>query len=101
MSEPITTAQARERGLLAGRRARCTCGYTCNSDASDSGYTELPFLEYWGPGSKKATEQCKCGYYRAAHTPEAFRGRGIACKTFECREPDEFDSFYCGCRGWD
>lgn len=101
MTDYITTAQAKERGLLAGRKARCSCGCTLNSDASDSGWKELPFLEYWGPGSQKAAEQCTCGYYRAAHTPTAFRGQGIPCKEFRVREPDEHDHFYCGCRGWD
>lgn len=96
----ITTAMAREQGLLVGRTARCSCGRTCPSDGSAPGFKDVPFFQYWGPGSEKATEQCRCGFNRVAHSPEAFRGRGIDCKTFEVREPDQFDSFYCGCRGW-
>ncbi len=82
----VGAKEARERGLLAGRQARCSCGQTCASDGAAPGFIDVPFFEYWGPGSMKAEEQCVCGYYRAAH------GK---------REPDQFDSFYCGCRGWD
>lgn len=102
MSEalPIRTyvgaKEARERGLLAGRMAKCSCGALCPSDGAPRGYTEAPFFQYWGPGSEKAEEQCVCGYYRVAHGKPH-----IPCTEFRQRQPDEFDSFYCGCRGWD
>lgn len=88
--------EARERGLLTGREARCSCGRTCPSDGTVPGFTDVPFLQYWGPGSEKAEEQCVCGYYRVAHGKPH-----IKCTEFRQREPDRFDSFYCGCRGWD
>lgn len=110
MSEALTrrtyigSKEARERGLLAGRQARCDCGRTCPSDGTAPGYTEIPFFQYWGPGSEKAEEQCGnpgCGKYRVAHGPDAPHGGRYACAEFRQREPDQFDSFYCGHAGWE
>lgn len=97
----IGVNEARSRGLLAGRSARCECGRTCPSDGAPRGHTEPPFLQYWGAGSEKAEEQCVCGKYRVAHGPDAPHQGQYACAEFRQRQPDEFDSFYCGCRGWD
>ena len=71
----------------------------------------LAFFEYRGPGSRYATALCKCGFSTTAHDPEAMarnvpnnrltvieRGK---CEGFQARGPHEFDSYYCGCRGWD
>lgn len=108
MSEALTkrayigAREAKERGLLAGRQARCDCGRTCPSDGTAPGYTEIPFFQYWGPGSEKAERQCaSCGKYEVAHGPAAPHGGRYACAEWRQRQPDEFDSFYCGCRGWD
>ena len=53
---------------LTGRKARCSCGKIANSDASDVGWTYLPFFEYRGPGSADAARVCKtCRYHDVAH----------------------------------
>lgn len=93
---PLTTAEAKALGLLSGRQARCSCGATCPSDGTAPGYKDIPFFTYRGPGSKEARESCVCGYYREAHGKP-----NIRCDDFRPRGPAEFDSFYCGCRGWD
>lgn len=92
-SEPIPVPN------MAGRTARCSCGKT---KPSDSWHT-LPFFEFRGDGSPSATESCKhCGYFRVAHTPEAMaRNNGLKCVNFESHGAWGFDSYYCGCRGWD
>lgn len=84
---------------LEGRKAKCSCGRTVDSS------TSLPFFEFKGEGSRFATGICKCGYHECAHHYSESR----VCKDpVECphggftpRGPAEFDSFYCGCRGWD
>lgn len=78
---------------LTGRMARCSCGATKPSSPS-----ALAFFTYRGPCSLESTETCKCGLYRSAHSPEKPH---VKCKEFIARGPNEFDSFYCGCRGWD
>jgi hypothetical protein len=89
---------------LTGRMARCSCGKTVPSDASEY---RLAFFEYRGPGSRQAVDSCKnCGYSKVAHTQEptrtqqnvVFNGK---CSGFEPRGAMEFDTYYCGCRGWD
>lgn len=47
---------------LTGRIAKCHCGATRQSG-------DLPFFEYHGPGSREASERCKCGYFEQAHWP--------------------------------
>lgn len=87
---------------LEGREARCPhCMKTVPSDP------ELFLFEYRGEGSKFATESCgNCGYNLIAHTQEPDSGRGNVVKDGRCsgfvpRGPHEFDTHYCGCRGWD
>jgi len=82
------------------RQARCECGRVNPSSEALPGYKSLPFFEYRGPGSLHATAICKCGYYASAHAEQPGRKR-FACDAFESRGAHEFDSFYCGCRGWD
>jgi hypothetical protein len=78
------------------RMARCSCGKT--EPSSDK--AQLAFFEFRGVGSKEATETCRhCGYHAVAHQPE--HPRRVACLDFEPRGPQEFDLFYCGCRGWE
>jgi hypothetical protein len=78
---------------LEGREAICSCGHRQPSAKFES----LAFFEFRGEGSKKAKIMCKhCGYYDTAHSrPD------MECKTFEPKGAFEFDSFYCGCRGWE
>jgi len=90
---------------LVGRLAKCGCRRTEPSS------TDLAFFEYRGLGSERATIQCKCGYFECAHDP-AYMARNVPsnrrtvveqglCTGFVARGPFEFDSYYCGCRGWD
>lgn len=91
---------------LAGRMARCYCGQECSSDVA---IRERAFFEYRGEGSRFAKDGCKhCGYALVAHGPDApvwKTGKTAVetkgCPGFEERGPHEFDTFYCGCRGWD
>jgi hypothetical protein len=91
---------------LTGRTAKCSCGNTMPSDSK-----HLAFFEYCGPGSREATETCKCGFFFSAHTAEGM-ARNVAsnrktvieqgkCTGFVARGPLEFDRYYCGCRGFD
>lgn len=90
-----------ENVLLTGREARCSCGHVRPSNVN------LPFFEYRGDGSKMATDSCKnCGYSEVAHTQEPTRTQQNVvlngkCPGFEPRGAWEYDSYYCGCRGWD
>ena len=83
---------------LVGRFAKCEM---CDKERA-SNY-DLSFFEYRGAGSKRALEICKtCGYYDIAHIP-SIRKKGACriCLGFEPHGAYEFDSYYCGCRGWD
>ena len=83
---------------ITGRTARCTCGKTQPSSR------DLAFFQYRGEGSRTAEHSCKnCGYDDTAHTDEV-RARHHAsnvCLTFERRGDFGFDSYFCGCSGWD
>lgn len=83
---------------IEGRRARCYCG-----EETESTNPLASFVQYRGPGSGWAVDHCRCGYARVAHLKwNPLTGRaGITDHEFEERGPSEFDSFYCGCRGWD
>ena len=76
-----------------GRLARCYCGKTMPSSPS------LAFFEFRGEGSMEATEHCKCGYHRIAHEPD--HARRVPCREFTPKGAQQFDMYYCGCRGWD
>jgi hypothetical protein len=90
-----------ETQSLVGRYAKCACGATRASTS------RLAFFEFRGEGSREAINSCKnCGYYEIAHTQESSRTqRNVVergqCPGFEMRGAWEYDSFYCGCRGWD
>lgn len=82
---------------MTERTARCTY---CSVEKPSS--KALPFFEFRGEGSREATEHCKCGYtlgcHDAAH-PHVLKQCTEPTPT--ARGPQEFDRFYCGCRGWD
>jgi hypothetical protein len=78
---------------LTGRVARC-----CNADSERPSSTDLAFFEYRGPGSKRSMEQCECGYLRIAHDKPHVQRQ---CEGFTPRGPFQYDTYYCGCRGWD
>jgi hypothetical protein len=67
---------------------------------------DLPFFEYKGEGSKAAMEHCKiCGFFEVAHVGpkmgEWMKDRQPKDHPFEPHGAYEFDSYYCGCWGWD
>lgn len=84
--------------LLEGRQAKCPY---CKTPAPSS--NDLPFFEYRGEGSRDAMIGCKnCGYYAVAHTSPLPRHlAGHVCGKFEPQGGMQFDSYYCGCKGWD
>ncbi len=90
---------------LTGRMAKC-----CKTGIVPSSQ-DLAFFVYCGPGSREATDYCKCGYALCAHQPE-YMARNVAsnhktvveqgkCTGFVARGPLEFDRYYCGHSGWD
>jgi hypothetical protein len=83
---------------LEGRQAKCP---HCKTLVKSS--MTLAFFEYWGEGSPSALYHCKhCGYYESAHVdPKAKHLVSRVCDHFEPHGAYEFDSYYCGCRGWD
>lgn len=88
---------------LTGRMAVCYCG---EKSLRPSDPDKLAFFEYRGPGSNRATSQCKCGYAEMAHTPDKTHVMKTCAKKngrsgFVPRGEFEYDSYYCGCRGWD
>jgi len=85
------------------RQARCICGKINPSDEALPGYKSLPFFEARGPGSPWSLDTCvHCRFAARAHEPEVMaRNTSLKCETFEPGAVLEFDSFYCGCRGWD
>lgn len=82
---------------LTGRQARCTCRRLEPSSR------DLAFFEFCGEGSERATKTCKnCHYHAVAHTAAVMaKNDALKCTNFEPHGPFEFDSYYCGCRGWD
>lgn len=79
---------------LTNRTASCSYGFHAHKPSS----SDLAFFEFRGEGSRFATELCKCGYTKAAHEKPHIAAK---CAGFTPRGPHEFDSYYCGCKGWD
>lgn len=93
---------------LEGRLAKCDC---CGNTRKSS--LGLAFFEYRGIGSKFAENKCHiCGYFTKNKPlkngkfcyansdkpiPNVCINKGKQC----VYGPYEYDSFYCGCRGWD
>ena len=82
---------------LEGRQMRCYCG---NKSIRPSDPEKGAFFEYRGEGSPAATKSCKCGYYISVHHKENV-ARKCPYDTPVPKGPFEYDSYYCGCRGWD
>ena len=81
---------------LTGRKARCVCGKLEDSSL------DLAFFEFRGLGSMQGATTCKhCRFHRVAHTPEITKKNKLVCLNFESIGEFEFDSYYCGCFGWD
>lgn len=80
------------KSVMETRQAQCYCGKTKPSDES------LPFFESRDTGSKQATIGCKnCFYYEVAHG----KGHKQVCNNFIPHGAYEYDTFYCGCDGWE
>lgn len=84
-----------EEPNLKNRQARCYCGNVQPSNA------DLAFFEYRGPGSEVAKRRCvNCGYYDTAHKKASSNSQ--ICSNFKTNPKGmKYDSYYCGCRGWD
>jgi hypothetical protein len=82
---------------LEGRQARCSCGAITPSSV------RLAFFEYRGPGSPRSQEQCAhCGFNESVHKEDTNGFVAHAkCPGFTPKGAYEFDSYYCGCAGWD
>lgn len=85
---------------IEGRTAKCT---SCAREGASS--TSLPFFQYNGEGSDRATTSClSCGYSIVTHmeiNPATGRpGHNYGVHDFVPRG-DTQDTFYCGCRGWE
>lgn len=82
------------------RMAKCSCGKEVPSTASLFGRTTA---EQW------AKDRCAvCCYAPIAHAPETRSRPHMASKMIDGHEftptpPDtrDYDTYYCGCRGWD
>ena len=82
---------------LTDREARCGCGKIVPSSKG------LAFFEYRGEGSQAATNMCRhCRYAEQAHALKPnVKHLQHCCDAFEPHGAWEYDTFYCGCRGWD
>lgn len=104
------TEVAPERPSLDGRVARCSYSHDRPSRQQRIAASPVPsswdlaFFEYCGPGSREATEICKCGMAQIAHERNAGRcphSRRSPSGKFEAKGDQGHDRFYCGCFGWD
>lgn len=92
---------------LTGRMAECAYRPAGHS-LQPSDPEKLAFFEYRGPGSRWATDVCKCGLSRKPHDEHGGKipARKYAlvmkgCAGFTPRGPHQYDLHYCGCHGWD
>lgn len=86
---------------LENRVAACMCG----KKQLSAEYQRLAFFQYRGEGSPDALNTCKhCKFHRIAHENKIAGKAQMAkqiCDNFEPHGAWDFDSYYCGCRGWD
>lgn len=74
------------------REAKCHCGKI------ESSRKTLPFFEDRDGESRLAKILCKhCQYYDVAHN----KGHKVVCNNFTPHGEFQYDSFYCGCNGWE
>lgn len=101
--EPGSSIVARSGPDLSNREATCYC----TKPPVKSDPERLAFFEYRGPGSKAATEYCKCGMARSIHQDQTdipkwnIINNRITRHDFVAKGPQQYDLYYCGCRGWD
>jgi hypothetical protein len=95
-----TTEVAESTPNLEGREARCSCGSKVTSRIT------LAFFEFRGEGSNRGMTTCiECSGAEVLHRElNPVTGRP-GTKTDHEFKPNiagwEFDSYYCGCYGWD
>lgn len=86
------------------------CGRSWVGDESVPGHApvesspDLAFFQFLGPGGANEKHCAVCGKYEEPHLRVTSVARGakrIDDHVFVPREPLDFDSYYCGCRGWD
>lgn len=88
---------------LTHRLARC-----CHNGTIKKSSNDLAFFEYLGPGSERALTLCNCGFTKSAHDYNWPSGNRVSktppqrmCDHFTAHGAWAYDSYYCGCRGWD
>lgn len=89
------------REMLEGRRARCPY---CKKTEPSIDFARLAFFEYRGPRNGQYGNCCH--WAPNVHEDEDIQRRPHVAKDWRPHEFDdsegrEFDSFYCGCRGFD
>jgi hypothetical protein len=101
MLHPLFQKIVEEHGAPPPRQARCRCGSIRPSSerATLFGFTDMSRSSDW---SQKSCRHC--GKHEVAHHPGCSQAQPESYERhqFEPRdEGAEFDSFYCGCGGWD
>lgn len=94
-----TTAayEVAEEPDFSNRKAKCFCGKILPSNPQ-----RMAFFQWRGEGSPAAKENCKhCRYSIIAHQKPRDQVVSSVCRHFEQHGAYEFDTFYCGCKGWD
>ena len=94
-----TTEVVAEMPNLEGREAICSCGSKVPSTMN------LAFFEFKGEGSPRSLTTCAdCSGAEVLHrefNPVTQRPGTKLDHKFTPRGAFEFDSYYCGCYGWD
>ena len=89
------------RDMLEGREARCP---HCKKTQPSVDFARLACFEYRGPGNGRYCD--RCSWAPTVHEdPDVQRRPHVArswfAHEFTDAEGRQFDSYYCGCRGWD
>ena len=96
-------------GMLQSRTARCP---HCERNEPSIRFQDLAFFEYRGPGNGYQCDVCRV--IRECHDGtdrrgEPLRPTSLPARMLAAHPPHEwidvqgfpFDTYYCGCRGWD
>ena len=100
-AHPLIQSILEAHGAPQPRMARCRCGYERPSCERETlfGFTDRSLNSDW------SQKHCRhCGKYEVAHHPGCSKVQPDRYERhqFEPRnEAAEFDTFYCGCDGWD